>query len=67
MIAIGEESGELDTILDEISKFYQEEVEEIMNTLPSIIEPLIIVVLATGIGAMAVAIVMPMYALTNAF
>ncbi|MFA5318379.1 MAG: type II secretion system F family protein [Patescibacteria group bacterium] len=67
MIAVGEESGELDTILEEISKFYQEEVEETMNALPSIIEPLIIIILAVAIGSMAVAIVMPMYALTNAF
>jgi len=67
MVAIGEESGELDTILEEISKFYQEEVEETMNALPSVIEPLIIIILAVAIGAMAVAIVMPMYALTNAF
>jgi len=67
MIAIGEETGELDSILDEIAQFYQEEVEEIMNTLPSIIEPIIILILASAIGAMAIAIVMPMYALTNAF
>ncbi len=67
MIAIGEETGELDSILDEIAQFYQEEVEEVMNTLPSVIEPIIILILASAIGAMAVAIVMPMYALTNAF
>lgn len=67
MIAVGEETGELDTILEEIADFYEEEVEEIMNTLPSIIEPLIIIVLAVCIGAMAAAIVMPMYSLTNAF
>ena len=67
MVAIGEESGELDNILFEIAEFYEEEVQQIMDTLPTIIEPLIIILLAIVIGAMAVAIIMPMYSLTNAF
>ena len=66
MVAVGEETGELDTILEEIAGFYEEEVEEVMNTLPALIEPIIIIVLASVIGLMAVAIVMPMYSLTNA-
>ncbi|MFA6551516.1 MAG: type II secretion system F family protein [Patescibacteria group bacterium] len=66
MVAVGEETGELDTILEEIAGFYEEEVEEIMNTLPVLIEPIIIIALASVIGLMAVAIVMPMYSLTNA-
>jgi len=67
MIAIGEESGELDNILFEIADFYEEEVQQIMDTLPTIIEPLIILLLAVVIGGMAIAIIMPMYSLTNAF
>jgi len=67
MIDVGEETGELDNILEELSLFYEEEVEEIMNTLPSIIEPIIILILGLAIGAMAVAIIMPMYSLTKAF
>lgn len=67
MVSVGEETGELDSILEELAKFYEEEVEEVMNTLPSIIEPLIILVLGLAIGAMAVAIVMPMYEMTQAF
>lgn len=66
MVTVGEETGELDKILEEIAGFYEEEVEEIMNSLPTIIEPVIILVLATVIGLMAVAIIMPMYSLTNA-
>ena len=66
MVAVGEETGELDTILEEIASFYEEEVEEIMNTLPTVIEPVIILALAVAIGLMAVAIIMPMYSLTNA-
>lgn len=66
MIAVGEQTGELDNILQELASFYEEEVDQIMDNLPAIIEPLLILVLGCGIGAMAVAIIMPMYSLTSA-
>jgi type IV pilus assembly protein PilC len=65
MVAIGEETGELDNILIELAEFYEEEVNQIMENLPSIIEPLLILVLGTGVGAIAVAIIMPMYKVTE--
>ncbi len=67
MINVGEEISQLDKVLAEVASFYEESVQEVMDTLPSIIEPVIILVLASAIGAMAVAIIMPMYSLTNAF
>lgn len=66
MVAVGEETGELDSILEELAIFYEEEVTQVMETLPSLIEPLLILVMGCGIGAMAVAIIMPMYSLTTA-
>ena len=66
MILVGEETGELDTILEELAGFYEGEVDQIMNTLPSIIEPVLILILGVGVGAMAVAIIMPMYSITTA-
>lgn len=66
MISVGEETGELDSILEELAEFYENEVNQIMNNLPSLIEPLLILVLGCAVGAMAVAIIMPMYALTSA-
>ncbi len=66
MVVIGEQTGELDNILQELAEFYEGEVDLIMNNLPSIIEPLLILLLGTGVGAMAVAIIMPMYSLTTA-
>lgn len=66
MIAIGEETGELDNILIELAEFYEEEVDQIMENLPAIIEPLLILVLGTAVGGVAVAIIMPMYSLTEA-
>lgn len=64
MIAVGEQTGELDTILGELAEFYESEVDMLMSNLPSIIEPLLILVLGCGIGGMAVAIIMPMYSIT---
>ncbi len=66
MVIVGEQTGEIDSILEDLSSFYEEEVDQIMENLPSIIEPLLILVLGIGVGGMALAIVMPMYSLTNA-
>lgn len=65
MVAIGEETGELDNILVELAEFYEEEVDQIMENLPSIIEPLLILVLGVGVGGMAVSIILPMYSITD--
>lgn len=66
MINVGEQTGQLDTILGQLAEFYEGEVDKIMNNLPSIIEPILILVLGLGVGAVAVAIIMPMYSLTSA-
>jgi type IV pilus assembly protein PilC len=61
----GEETGELDSILEELAEFYEGEVDKTMDSLPSIIEPILIIVLGIGVGGVAMAIVMPMYSLTS--
>ncbi len=66
MIAVGEETGELENILEELAEFYEGEVKEIMNSLPSIIEPILMIILGVVVGGMAVAIILPMYSLTTA-
>ena len=67
MIKVGEESGAVDNTLDEVAQFYEEDINQIMENLPSIIEPILILFLGLGVGAMAVAVIMPMYSLTQAF
>ena len=66
MITVGEESGSIEDILDEIASFYEEEVDQTMKNLPSIIEPVLMLVLGVGVGFMAVAVLMPMYSLGQA-
>ncbi|HNZ86562.1 MAG TPA: type II secretion system F family protein [bacterium] len=66
MIAIGEETGDLDNILAELADFYETEIDQIMTDLPSIIEPMLILFLGVGVAFMAVSILLPMYSLSSA-
>ncbi|MFA6306313.1 MAG: type II secretion system F family protein [Patescibacteria group bacterium] len=66
MIAVGEETGELDYILEELAEFYEGEIDQTMDNLPAIIEPILILTLGIVVGGMAIAVIMPMYSLTSA-
>lgn len=61
MMAVGEDTGALDTMLDKISEFYDQEVEATTEALTSLIEPLMIVVIGSIIGGMIVAMYMPIF------
>ncbi|MCX5781586.1 MAG: type II secretion system F family protein [Elusimicrobia bacterium] len=63
MIAIGEETGNLDTMLSKIADFYDQEVDVAVKALTSMIEPLIMVVMGIVIGAIVVAMFLPMFEL----
>ncbi len=61
MIAVGEESGALDTLLEKIADFYDQEVEATVNALTSLLEPLMIMVLGGCVGVMVIALYLPMF------
>jgi type IV pilus assembly protein PilC len=61
MIAVGEDTGALDAMLDKISDFYDQEVESTTESLTALIEPVMIAVLGGIIGSMIVALYMPMF------
>ncbi len=61
MIKIGEETGELSKILDTMAKFYRREVQNAVDTLVSMIEPLMIVTLAIGVGVLLASVLVPIY------
>lgn len=65
MVTVGENTGSLDSILEELALFYEEEVDRTMSNLSTIIEPLLMLILGVGVGAMAIAIILPMYTLTQ--
>ena len=61
MMAVGEESGALDTLLEKIADFYDQEVEATVNSLTSLLEPLMILVLGGCVGTMVIALYLPMF------
>lgn len=61
MIAVGEETGDLDGMLSKIGDFYESEVDATIKALTSIIEPLMIVVVGGIVGGIIVAMYLPMF------
>jgi type IV pilus assembly protein PilC len=61
MIAVGEETGAVDVMLDKIGEFYSQEVEATVNALTSLLEPLLIVFLGACVGGMVIALYLPMF------
>ncbi len=61
MIRVGEESGELGSILKTMAKFYQREVINAVDTLVGLIEPVMIVVLGVGVAVLLASVLMPIY------
>ena len=61
MLAVGEETGAVDTMLDKVAEFYEQEVEATVDALTSLLEPLLIMVLGGAVGGMVVALYMPMF------
>ena len=63
MVAIGEETGSLDAMLSKVADFYEAEVNDAVEALSSLMEPLIMVVLGTLIGGMVIAMYLPIFKL----
>ena len=63
MIAIGEESGELDTMLNKVADIYEGEVDDAVNGLSSLLEPIIMAFLGIVIGGLVVAMYLPIFKL----
>jgi len=61
MIVIGERTGKLDNVLEKLSEFYSREIDNLVQGLTSLIEPLILVIMGIGVGGMVAAIMLPMF------
>jgi len=66
MISVGEESGTLDEVSGELATFYEEEVDQTMSNLSTILEPVLLLILGGGVAALALAIMLPIYNLSDA-
>ena len=67
MTAIGEESGTLDLMLEKVANHYEADVENLVDNLTSLMEPLIMVVLGGIVGALVIAMYLPVFQLGSAF
>jgi type IV pilus assembly protein PilC len=66
MVAIGEESGALEKMLSKVADFYEEEVDNAVDSLSSLIEPIIMCVLGVLVGGLVIAMYMPIFKLGSA-
>ncbi|KAA8701633.1 type II secretion system F family protein [Pseudomonas cannabina] len=65
MTAIGEESGALDTMLDKVATYYEDEVDNMVDSLTSLLEPMIMAVLGVVVGSLVIAMYLPIFKLGN--
>ena len=65
MIKTGEQTGKLDTILEKLSIFYKKEVENVVDNLSQLIEPILLVFLGIGVSILVFSVFMPIYSLAG--
>jgi type IV pilus assembly protein PilC len=67
MIAVGEKTGKVDSVLDRITSFYTRESSNMLDNLSKLMEPIIMVLMGLGVGVMVAAVLLPMYNLASQF
>lgn len=65
MVKIGEESGQIDLVLNHVAKFYEQETDQATKNLSSLIEPVLIVIIGVAVAILAFAVIMPIYDLAG--
>ncbi|WP_122550950.1 type II secretion system F family protein [Pseudomonas viridiflava] len=65
MTAIGEESGALDSMLDKVATYYEDEVDNMVDSLTSLMEPMIMAILGVIVGGLVIAMYLPIFQLGN--
>ena len=65
MMAIGEETGQTDTVLIKVAEFYEEEVDASVDGISSILEPILIVVMGGMVGVIAISVIGPISSLSQ--
>ncbi len=67
MVKIGEETGNMGTILETMARFYRREVDNAVDTLVGLIEPIMIVILALGVAVLLASVLLPIYNIASSF
>ncbi len=63
MVAIGEEAGSLDEMLDKVATFYEDEVDNAVDNLTALMEPFIMAILGVLVGGLVIAMYLPIFKL----
>jgi type IV pilus assembly protein PilC len=67
MVAVGEETGKMDEVLNKVSHVFEIESDQKVKALTSAVEPLVMILLGVGVGFLVIAIILPIYNLTSQF
>ena len=65
MIQVGEESGTVQEILEQLAGHYEEEVDSLLSNLSSVIEPLLLLTIGGVVGVLAMALIAPIYSISQ--
>lgn len=65
LVAVGEQTGSIDLVLTDLADFYEEEVDAATKNLSSIIEPVLMIIIGTAVGFLAISMLQPIYTLTQ--
>ena len=66
MVAVGEQTGKLDEVMNSLSEYFEEETSNKVKTISSVIEPLLIFIVGLGVGVIVFAIIVPIYQISMA-
>lgn len=67
MLAVGEETGSIDKVMEKVTRFYQQEVDNTIENLSSILQPLIMILIGLMIAFLMISIIVPIYQISNLF
>ena len=62
---VGQETGAMDEILEKMAEFFENEVDSVVKNLSTIIEPILMIIIAIGVGIVAAAVLLPVYTIID--